>query len=654
MLDQLLHLFPPNTHPLILVSDPDGLLADEPTLAALIQRGFTIIQETDPVVLRQRVEQVKPFSPSQPVLVIAEGALEALPYDLWQQGQPVSLALHTFFPNLAYPILRRLSPIQRAQLNQVSQPKERLGERGTLEFLLENVFGLQVTSLNQPAYFVLWLDEHHGHLAPLPQPLAQFVLEHLSNIPAYKDWPLSQILLDRQAFQNFMQGQWHTFLSRRTGLSIGEGHADYVLDFENEQKLQDALPRLMRSGSLFPVQVETKSPLPVWVVPGIFSLEEDPRPRRMIELISLLNEALQGLTTESRGEDWKRNAEQWAELTLLHNDSRGTLAGSAFEEKDSYLELQSRLDSAFTGWLQQGYSTLATRKLPVPHHVHHIPHYLDYLRSQGEIQKTALLVMDGMSLSDWMLVKQAWQARHADWQIKENLVLAQIPTITAISRHALISGLRPSDFYTAYSPKLTEAKSWQAFWSQRDLPENGIAFLPLNLDKNDPTPEITNPRLQVLCLIERQLDEIMHGSMLGSSAYQSAVNFWLSEDKSGKNSSKLEALMNALFEQGYIIFIASDHGHCEAYGIGTPSEGIVAQSRGRRARLYNDRLAAQHTRDSYSNTILWEKDGLLPQDLVAVLPAGRQAFTEFNEIVITHGGITMDEVIVPFVELTRL
>jgi hypothetical protein len=35
------------------------------------------------------------------------------------------------------------------------------------------------------------------------------------------------------------------------------------------------------------------------------------------------------------------------------------------------------------------------------------------------------------------------------------------------------------------------------------------------------------------------------------------------------------------------------------------------------------------------------------------LPASRQAFAEFNEIVITHGGITIDEIVVPFVELTK-
>ena len=149
MREQLLNLFPPQTHPLILVSDPDGLLTDESVLSALIERGFTIIQETDPILLRYRVEQVKPFQASNPIIVITDGALESLPYDLWQQGQRVMLALHTFFPNLSYPILRTLTPIQRAHLSQVTPPCETLGERRTIEFLLEHVFGLQSNMLQQ-------------------------------------------------------------------------------------------------------------------------------------------------------------------------------------------------------------------------------------------------------------------------------------------------------------------------------------------------------------------------------------------------------------------------------------------------------------------------------------------------------------------------
>lgn len=44
--------------------------------------------------------------------------------------------------------------------------------------------------------------------------------------------------------------------------------------------------------------------------------------------------------------------------------------------------------------------------------------------------------MDGMSLTDWLLLKSAWTSRQTNWKMKENLVLAQIPAITVISRYS--------------------------------------------------------------------------------------------------------------------------------------------------------------------------------------------------------------------------
>jgi len=52
MLDQLLHHFPPHTHALTLVADPDSLLADETVTAALHTRGFRLLVASDPVALR--------------------------------------------------------------------------------------------------------------------------------------------------------------------------------------------------------------------------------------------------------------------------------------------------------------------------------------------------------------------------------------------------------------------------------------------------------------------------------------------------------------------------------------------------------------------------------------------------------------------------
>jgi len=655
MHDSILSLFPPRTHPLILAYDPDGLLADESLLSALGERGFTIIQETDPSLLRHRVEQAKPFTLGKPVILITPDELNTLPYDLWQQGHPVTLALHTYFPNLAYPIIRKLTPVQRVRLSEATQPKERLSERGTIEFLLQHVFGIQAGLLDQPAWFILWLDDYHQKLAPLPAALADALLDRLHSLPVYAGWPLPEILLDRLAFQAFMQGQWLGYLAQQTGQAIGEQSGAYLLPFEHDQVLQDALPRFVRNGSLALVEIQKEIRLPAWTMAGVLVSDEDPRPRRMTELLETIQECLDNLSADARWEDWQAVARHWAELTNLDHASRGPSGRPpAFGKKGPASDIQSRLDAAFLVWLERRYSPLASQRLPVPHHVHHILHYLNYLRSKGDVQKVALVILDGMSLADWLLVRPAWQSRHADWLMKEALVMAQIPTITAISRQALISGLRPADFYTPAGAGLNEAKSWTAFWGREGLPEDACALFALNLERNDPSAELTDPRLQAVCLIERQLDEIMHGSVLGAADHQDSVNLWVSaSDSQPRTSARLERLLNLLLDNGYTIFLASDHGHCEAYGVGAPSEGLAARTRGRRARLYTDRLAAVHTQQSFNDTILWENDGILPTGLTAVLPVKRQAFTELDEIVITHGGPTLDEVIVPLIELRK-
>jgi hypothetical protein len=375
----------------------------------------------------------------------------------------------------------------------------------------------------------------------------------------------------------------------------------------------------------------------------------------MAELLEILQDRLDSLSAESHWADWQEIARAWAELSNLWQAARGTSRPlPVSEKKDSILDVQARLDAAFLDWLRGHYSPLAAQRLPVPHHVHHIPHYLNYLRSKGEVKKIALVILDGMALSDWLLARPALQSRHADWLMKEMLVMAQIPTITALSRQALISGLRPADFYTPMGARLTEAKSWAAFWGREGLPEAACTLLPLNLERDDPSAELTDPRLQAICLIERQLDEVMHGSILGAADHQDSVNLWLSASESQpRTSARVERLLDFLLDENHTIFLASDHGHCEAFGFGAPSEGLAARTRGRRARLYTDRLAALHTQQSFNDTILWENDGILPAGLTAVLPVKRQAFTEMDEIIITHGGATLEEVAVPLIELRK-
>jgi hypothetical protein len=68
---------------------------------------------------------------------------------------------------------------------------------------------------------------------------------------------------------------------------------------------------------------------------------------------------------------------------------------------------------------------------------------------------------------------------------------------------------------------------------------------------------------------------------------------------------------------------------------------------------YSDRLAALRVQAAFTDTVLWDNDGLLPEQMSALMPAKREAFAPAGEVVVTHGGISIEEVIVPFIQITK-
>jgi len=658
MVERILTHFPPHTHALTLVSDPDGLLTDEDVLTALSERGFTLVAEPDPVALRYRVETLRPWSVDRPVVVVTPGPLDRLPYDLWQQGHPVTLALHTFFPDLAYPVVRALTPAQRWRLSLAPPPPRRLGRRGTIEFLLRHVFIADRDALRQPPRLIAWLDRYHQRADPLPPVLAESLLASLRAYPIYGDWPLAELLADRDAFTAFVRDQWRAYLQQQTGVLLKEEPVRYLLDFARDHTLQDALPGLLRSGTLEPVGVDRPDRLPNWARPATLARDEDRRPHRIAELVDVLAEQLDAslrletgrprsgqALADARWEQWQAVARAWAELDRLRYDPDLAL-GAALQK--AILRLQKGLDAAFLDWLRRRYGPLGSQRLPVPHHVHHVPHYVAYQRRQGGTDRVALLVLDGMALADWAWVGSTWRARHPNWCFGEHLLLAQIPTITAVSRQALVGGLRPADFTATLDTSRAEPKRWADFWAREGLSADACPHVHLALERTGPPPEVDSARTRALCLTYSKIDDMVHDATLGMRGFRASLGVWLEE-----HSRKLEGLIDGLLDRRFVVYVTSDHGHVQARGFGQPAEGLTVDTRGRRARVYSDRHAAISVQQGFSRTVLWSHDGLLPDDVWVLMPEGRKAFDTFDEITVTHGGLTLDEVVVPFVTITQ-
>jgi hypothetical protein len=654
MLDHILSYFPPRTHPLTLVSDPDGVLLGEEILAALMDRGFRVINERDPIALRYQIQHALPFTVDKPVIVVTDGPLNTLPYDLWQQGHHVTLDLHRLFPNLAYPILHELSPRQREKLWQVQTtvgvPEQPLSQRETMQYLLQHVFGITHGPMLRPAEMIAWLDEYHKRNDPMPPVLAHSLLSQLKRMPAFANWPLDDMLASAEAYHQFVQNAWMAYLQERVQDRSAAYDATLVLPFDSDTSLQDIMPRLVRSGTLTPVAITSASEIPDWAQPAIVNEEDEIRPHQLNEGLQELEQQL--AAGELRWEQWQVVARLWAQLTVWRYDPN---LRHRDESLQHFNQVEARLDEQFYEWLSTHYASLAIRALPKPHHLHHVPSWIAYRRQQETGLRSALLVLDGMSLADWLQIREVWQARNPNWAMQEGLILAQIPSITAISRQALISGRRPNQFSESLLHNRQEAHLWATFWQEQGLPAASSSYAQLPTTSGGSYPDVIDSRrTQALCLVSPIIDEMIHGATLGTSDLQASVAVWLNKtDAQHQGSLWLEALIQRLLNHGYTITVTSDHGHVEARGMRQPQEGVVVVSRSKRARIYNDGDIARKVQSQYPDTILWHDDGLLPSNIWVLMPQGRRAFAPMDAQIVSHGGLTIDEMVVPLVTITK-
>jgi len=654
MNSHLLSLFPIHTHHIILVSDPDNLLSGEKSLFELTQRGFLIIKERDPVLLRRRVEEVKPITADNPIIIVSEGPLTDFPYDLYQQAHLVKLSLHQFFPKLSYPVIQLLSAEQIEKLAESTSPQNTLSRQKTIEYLLQEVFSFDLSSLCKPGTLISWLSDFHKSHSPIPDLFRDEIVKKLSSCSEYHNWNINLLIQDREASFNFVQQNWEYAVHRNIeGHQAKESDPGYHLDFQDNSLLQDLVPGLIRKGTLQPVQVREEQRFPDWVKPGITIFDD--RLQRFSNLQKELEQTLKEVRSEglnkSGWKTWVDMANLWAEATLISNEKDIILNEKQLEQ---HQWIYAELDKTFASWIKSNYSSLGVQRLPTPHHVYHIPHYLSYLVENKKIKKLVLMVLDGMSLGDWLQIQPIWKQRNATWLLSTSCLLAQIPTITSISRYALISGLRPTEFLNNFEPLLPQHKAWQVFWSKYGFSEQASNLMLLSLDRSsDQLADLNNPAVKVWCLIDDTIDKLSHNAVLGAVDQQASLGLWL-DPKHEENSLMIEKVINGFLEKGYEVFICSDHGHVESTGFGQPSEGLMAQTRGKRARIYKDRLAAERVQQGFSESLLWSDDGLLPHEMTVLMPFRKNAFTFAGERVVTHGGASIEEMIVPFIQINKV
>ena len=136
-------------------------------------------------------------------------------------------------------------------------------------------------------------------------------------------------------------------------------------------------------------------------------------------------------------------------------------------------------------------------------------------------------------------------------------------------------------------------------------------------------------------------DDIAHAAQIPSNGLEKQLYF--DAIKSYLNNSNLKQIYNTLLQNGFAIYICSDHGSVVATGNGKRIEKYLIDNFAKRACII--------PATSSELTELRKVSIPFVSNKIMVIPEGREMFTYKGKQEINHGGITVEEMVVPYIKV---
>jgi len=631
----------PSTRPLILLHDPDRLvLADETMQQGLQTFGYNLLLFEDSLTFRHHYEtdyrahwDKGNLSPKL-VILIESDPYRALPFDVWQTAQRLEISLVNLFPHLNVTLIATLTPTDLGELYHVQQltPPPPSGYTQSCDYLLRHLYHLTLESIQTPIDLLRLLLQRHHRNQQLPPALDERLIKLLQNNPTFKAWPLTEIIPQRQPFFRYLQQEWGHYLDAQLIRERPASSYHAPLPFESAD-IRVYIDTLFLEGHLTPIShPEAEKLATEWYAIG---LARDPIAEQQKRFNQLLAKTTLPQATDPHTA-WLTFAPKWAELVVAKHQTTLT-----YEAESHFKQLQHDLDQRFTAWLLQNYGRLSNQLAPAPVLGHHTPRFLTHQRPA----KVALLVLDGLAYDQWLILRKVLFQQRPTLKLHERASFAWLPTLTSVARQAIFSGLHPTQYADSIHTTHKEEAYWRAYWNSKGVPPTAILYEKAIRDITQVNElPLHDARLQVVGLVIDSIDQMMHGIVLGTAGMHNQTQQWAEQ---GILATLLERLLAANFR----IYLTADHGNIEATGCGRPSEGTIPSQRGERVRIYQSAILRQTTELQFPNTIAWPPNIGLPHDYQPLFAPHRQAFTTVGQTTVTHGGLALEEVIVPFIEI---
>lgn len=643
--------FIPRLHKIYLVIDCDGLLSDEKLIHTLQQKGFQFIEAVEPMQLRydyELIRQKKDRGEAFWDLVILcnpeRFEEQSLPFDIQAACNRIVLSLADLFPNLYSLSVKQLEKqaydtmLIAIEDESIDSP---MNERQTNLFLLRALYRIHGNELQTDVdLFKLFLRIHYMRNR-VPLFLSRFLENYVFLKQTAMGWGIEKLLNEPQEFWSYVQSVWEAQVRGNVQYTaVGPGklpfsHSDILVYLDNAFK----------EGFLHPVRIsldEIKGDFPINLIEvgTTQGTEEEIKLERLEELLDLLPSRLP--LENALYSEWLEFQPQYAQLLVF--SASLVLDPDMQARVEAFSETCSR---SFSQWLSEHFDSLVFEQAKKPVLVSRIVGFIR--RQTTPAEKVALIVLDGMSFSQWLTIRRVLERDLPSLSYEESGCFAWVPSLTSVSRQAIFSGTLPRYFGYSIKTTSTEENLWSSAWKREDpyCDKSQIMYMKgLGMgDVNEAFSQLT-PSLQYVGIVVNAVDEIMHGMILGEQGMQNSIALWM-------ENGYLASLINGLLTKGYSLWITSDHGNIEARGVGRIQEGSLAETKGQRVRSYSSRvLRDAAARDHQEISEPWDST-TLPEGYYPLLAKNRGAFVKNDDIVVSHGGASLEEVIVPFIRVIR-
>jgi len=592
----------------VIVADQDNLFEYVELQQSVHDDGYTIIRTKADLDVRIRFE-LEVRDNDRKYLIVATPSY-CPPPDISLEVHFQSIGMKDLFPYLDAKAIHGLSFNALCLLSNI-KPYEELGREKTLKFLLENLYNVDFDTLtnHKPkerilnALITVFLEKN-----AINPPLSSFLTKLAQ--PYFPD--LIEKGLNKDGLIDYLHRQWAEYIAN------GSCGIDFEDDILNKSFgylfVFDHLNHIKVSGKRFQA-------IPRSLRIGAYVDEKESNDTELEALIAYLQQ--QQSSIEDLYDQWFNIVQVLGKAKIKDMNSENR------HLREHFNQVVKILNQRFQRFIDNAYASLFSLsgvRRPVV-----VSRILEYIKAQPD-QRKALLVIDGMNYWQWLLI--AKKLRDSGLIVHSKTTLAYIPTITAWSRQALFRGNKPN----LLENNSKEANLFAEYWKNNGFNDYQIGFI--RFSHNKPMePDAISENINILVLVTDDLDDVMHGSVLGSDQLMVSTQQWIEQ-------SKVVEYIKILRSKGFKIFITTDHGNVEATGIKNLKlkEKLGSLSRGKRYIHFSNETMLLNFKEQNPELIFGIRDN-------SVYLRQEEAFADQDVKVVTHGGSHLWEVLIPLGEV---